>query len=152
MDRTHDTDQGLVHGLAALVVGGVVAGGLGLLTGVVTLALVAGACWGVGVGVLLRVRRCYPRLTVGDGWTDARWIGLGVALVTLAALLGVSPALSLSPARQLGLSVLVLGAGLVGSATAMMAERERRSDDTPGDAPSDTPGGASRRRAREVER
>lgn len=122
MDRT------LAHRLVGLGVGGAVAGGLGWLTGVIALALVTGACWGIGVGVALRVRRLSPRLTVGDGWTDVRWTGLGIAVVTLAAVLGVPPALALSPTLRLGLSVLVLGVGLAGYATAAMAELERRTD------------------------
>lgn len=129
----------LAHRIAALAVGGVIAGGLGWLTGVIELALVTGVCWSVGVGLALRIRRLSPRLSDGDGWADVRWTGLGIALVTLAGLLGVSPALSLSPARQFGLSMLVLGAGLAAFASGTMAELERRPDENRIDAPEPGP-------------
>lgn len=128
-------DRALGHRITALLVGSAIAGGLGWLTGLLVLALVGGACWGIGTGVLLGVRRRFPRVGVGDGWTDVRWTGLAVAVVTLAALLGVPPALPLPPADRFGLSVLVLGAGLVAYASATMAELERRTEDIPDEVP-----------------
>lgn len=122
MDRT------LTHRIAALLVGVAVSGGLVWLTGAPALAGAAGLCWGVGVGVALRTRRQHPGMPNDDGWTDARWTGLGVGIVTLAGLLGVSPAPSLSPGLRFGFSVLVLGAGVVAYATATMAEIERHPD------------------------
>lgn len=119
MNRAH------LHRAAALLVALVVTGGLFALAGAAPLAVVAGACWGVGVGVGLRVRRLDPGVPNDDGWSDVRWTGLGVGLVTLAALVGVAPGLDLDPGVQFGLSVLVLGAGLAGYATATMTAVER---------------------------
>jgi len=45
--------------------------------------------------------------------------------MTLAALIGVSPALPISPDLRLGLGFLVIGAGFVGYTTGTMAELER---------------------------
>lgn len=145
-----DMNRALLHRLAALLAGGVVAGGLLWMTGAAALAAVAGACWSAGLGAALRARRLYPGMRNDDGWSDARWTGLGVGLVTLAAVLGVPPALT--PALRFGLSVLVLGAGLVAYATATMAEIERHPEGPVHGTEAGVTEAGVRPRAREVDR
>jgi hypothetical protein len=97
--------------LLAILVGVAVGTGLFPFTGDASLAAVAAVCWAVAVTLVLRVGRLYPAFATGEDWTDKRWTGLGVGVVVLAALLGVSPTLPLSAELRLGLGVLVVGAG-----------------------------------------
>lgn len=114
--------------LLALVVGSGVAGGLYWLGGRGSLALVTGLCWACGLKLSLHVGHLYPAFAVGDSWADKRWTALGVGLVTLAALVGVSPTLPVSNESRLGLGFLVLGAGLVAYAAGTLAVLERLDD------------------------
>lgn len=121
--------RALVHRLVGLLVALVVGVGLHWLVGDVTLASVTGLTWGVGAVVTLRIARLYPAHATGTTWTDRRWTGLGVGLVTLAALVGVSPTLPVSDELRFGLGFLVLGAGFAGYVTATVAELERAGPD-----------------------
>lgn len=47
-------------------------------------------------------------------WADKRWTGLSVGLVTLAALVGVSPTLPIAADLRFGLAFLVLEMDLLG--------------------------------------
>jgi hypothetical protein len=117
------------HALIALLVTVVVAGSLYWTGGHASLAVVAGMCWGAGLAVTLRIGQLYPDFATGDAWTDRRWTGLSVGLVSLAALVGVSPYLPVSATLGLELGALVLGAGLASYAMGTMAVLERTVDD-----------------------
>lgn len=130
------------HTLAALVAGGGTAGGLGWLVGHVVLALATGLCWACGLALTLRIGRLYPGYATGETWDDKRWTGLSVGVVTLAALIGVSPALPLSNELRLGLGYLVLGAGLAAYAAGTLAVLERVETDADV-VPADSPAGYS---------
>lgn len=114
--------------LGALVIGGGISGGLYWLTGYISIALVTGLCWVCGLKLALHIGYLYPAYSTGDRWTDKRWTGLSVGLVTLAALLGVSPLLPISDALRLGLGFLVLGTGLVAYSAGTLAVLERIDD------------------------
>jgi len=116
--------------LVALLVGGGISGGLYWLSGYISLALVTGVCWACGLKLTLYIGHLYPAYFTGDTWSDKRWTGLGVGLVNLAALIGVSPMLSLSSELFLGLGLLVLGAGLVAYSAGTLAVLERVESDS----------------------
>jgi hypothetical protein len=111
--------------LLALLVGALVGAGLYAFAGYASLAAVAAVCWAVAVKLVLRVGRLYPAFATGEDWTDSRWTGLGGGVVSLAALLGVSPTLPLSPELRLGLGILVLGAGTAAYTAGTLAVLER---------------------------
>lgn len=116
--------------VSALLIGGGISGGLYWLTGYISLALVTGLCWVCGFKLTLLTGHLYPAYSTGDTWADKRWTGLSVGLVTLAALLGVSPLLPISDELRLGLGFLVLGAGLVAYSAGTLAVLERVDDDS----------------------
>jgi hypothetical protein len=115
-----------LHRLAGIFVILVVSGGLYWFVDDFALAAVTGLTWGSGLIITLRIARQYPSHTTGDSWRDKRWTGLSTGLITLAALVGVSPALPISPDLRLGLGLLVIGAGFVGYTAGTMAELERK--------------------------
>lgn len=111
--------------LIALPVGGGVCIGLYWVGGYLSLALVTGLCWTCGLTLTLHIKYRYPEYTQGVAWTDKRWRGLGVGLVTLAALIGVNPMLPISDELRLGLGFLVIGAGLVAYAAGTISVLEQ---------------------------
>lgn len=115
-----------LHRLAGIFVTVVVSGGLYWFVDDFALAAVTGLTWGSSLIMTLRIARQYPSHTTGDTWSDKRWTGLSTGLITLAALVGVSPALPISPDLRLGLGLLVIGAGFVGYTAGTMAELERK--------------------------
>lgn len=117
-----------IQRLVGLVVAVIVGVALYWLVGNVGLAAVAGTIWGIGIAIVLYIARQYPSRVTGTAWTDKRWTGLGVGLVTLASLVGVSPTLPISADLRLALGILVLGAGTVGYVTGSVAEMEREAD------------------------
>ena len=114
-----------LHWLTGIFVVVAVSSGLYWLIGDVALAAVTGLMWGSGLLVTLRIARQHPSHTTGEEWRDKRWTGLSTGLITLAALVGVSPALPISPGLRLGFGFLVTGAGFVGYTAGTMAELER---------------------------
>jgi len=112
----------LLGGATALVVGS----GCYWLAGDPVLAAVTGLVWGVGLALSLRAAQQQPSDTDGTDWRSTRWIGLGTGGITLAGLLGVSPSLPISAELRLGLGVLVIGTGLLATATATLAVVERQ--------------------------
>ena len=112
-------------GLLAVLAGVGICGVLYRLTGQFGLALVTGLCWACGLGLTFHVGRLYPAYATGETWADKRWTGSSVGIVTLAALVGVSPTLPLSSDVRFGLGLLVLGAGLVAYAAGTLAVLER---------------------------
>jgi len=114
-----------LHWLAGVFVAVVISGGLYWLISDAALAAVTGLTWGSGLLITLRIARQHPSHTTGEGWRDTRWTGLSTGLITLAALVGVSPALPISPDLRLGLGFLVIGAGFVGYTAGTMTELER---------------------------
>ena len=114
-----------LHWLTGVFVVVVVSSGLYWLIGDVALAAVTGVMWGSGLLVTLRIARQHPSHTTGERWRDKRWTGLSTGLITLAALIGVSPALPISPDLRLGFGFLVIGAGFIGYTAGTMAELER---------------------------
>jgi len=123
--------------LLAALVGIAVGAGLFPFVGDALLAAVAAACWAVAVKLVLRVGRLYPAFATGEDWTDRRWSGLGVGVVALAALLGVSPTLPVSAELRLGLGVLVVGAGTAAYTAGTLAVVERHDGPGAGSAGSD---------------
>jgi len=99
--------------------------GLYWLVGDVGLASVTGIVWGSGVALSIHLYRSYPSLGAEPTWERKRWVGVSSGLITLAALIGVSPTLPISAELRLGLGVLVIGTGFVGMVTASLAELER---------------------------
>ena len=114
-----------LHWLAGILVAVVVSSSLYWFIGDVALAAVTGLTWGSGHLITLRIARQHPSHTTGEGWRDKQWTGLSAGLITLAALIGVSPALPISPDLRLGLGFLVIGVGFVGYTAGTMAELER---------------------------
>jgi len=119
MERT-TRDTGI-----ALLGGGGIATGLQWLAGHHTLAFVTGLCWTCALKLTLHIGHLYPAYATGETWADKRWTGLGTGLITLAALLGVSPQLPIANELRLGLGFLVLGTGLVAYTTGTLAVLER---------------------------
>ncbi|MDJ1430599.1 sterol desaturase [Halostagnicola sp. A-GB9-2] len=119
MDRT------IRNSLISLLAGGGISGGLYWLGGYLSLALVTGLCWACGLKLTFYVGHLYPAYATGETWADKRWTGLSVGLVTLAALVGVSPVLPLVNELRLGLGFLVTGVGLVAYAAGTLAVLER---------------------------
>lgn len=120
--------------LLALLVGAAITTALYWLGGYLTLALVTGLCWTGGLKLTLHIGHRYPEFATGGTWTDKRWTGLGVGLVILAGLVGVSPTLHISNELRLGLGFLVMGAGFVAYPAGTLAVLERTegiSDPTP---------------------
>lgn len=111
--------------LIALLIGGGISTGLYWLGGYISLALVTGLCWACGFKLTLRIGHLYPAYATEETWPDKRWTGLGVGLVTLAALIGVGPMLLVSNELRLGLGSLVMGAGLVAYSAGTIAVLER---------------------------
>ncbi|WP_254761691.1 sterol desaturase [Natrinema marinum] len=123
--------------LIALVAGAGIAGGLYWLGGYASLALVTGLCWACGLKLTLHIGWRYPAYATGETWADKRWTGLSTGLVSLAALVGVSPLLPLASELRLGLGFLVIGAGLVAYAAGTLAVLERVESDS--NAPASSP-------------
>lgn len=114
-----------LHWLAGIFVTVVVSSGLYWFIGDVALAVVTGLTWGISLLITLRIARQHPSHTTGERWRDKRWTGLSTGLITLAALIGVSPALPISPDLRLGIGFLVIGTGFVGYTAGTIAELER---------------------------
>lgn len=112
----------LLGGATALVVGS----GCYRLVGDPALAAVTGLVWGVGLALTARAARYQPESTGVTNWKSTRWIGLGVAGINLAALIGVSPSLPISAELRLTLGLLIFGTGLLATATATLAVVEQR--------------------------
>jgi len=125
--RTSTLNRGgkTAHRLAGLLLAGLVGGGLYWLLADLGLAVGAGLIWGGALAAGLRIYREYPAHATGDGWRDGRWTGLYSGLVTLGALIGVSPTLPVDADLRFGLAVLVLGAGTLGYVSGTLAELER---------------------------
>lgn len=115
--------------VGAVLVGTVVAAGLFALVEDPTLAVVTGLFWAIGVGLLARHLRLEESRPAFDGndWSVARWSGAFGGLMTLAAVLGVSPTLPISTELRLGLGLLVVGVALasVNLGAAMMLDARR---------------------------
>jgi hypothetical protein len=109
----------------SLVVAVVVGSGLYWLVGDLALAGVTGVVWGSGLALSIHLYRSHPSLGAEPTWERKRWVGVSTGLITLAALIGVSPTLPISAELRLGLGVLVIGTGFVGLVTASLAELER---------------------------
>jgi len=116
--------------LVALLVGGGITGGLYWLSGYISLAVVTGVCWACGLKLTLQIGHLYPAYATGETWSDKRWTGLSVGLVNFAALVGVSPMLSLSSELGLGVGLLVLGVGVVAYSAGTRAVLERVDGDS----------------------
>ena len=112
----------LLGGAIALVIGS----SCYWLVGDPVLAAVTGVVWGVGLAFTARAAQYHPSSTGVSNWESARWIGLGVAGINLAALIGVSPSLPISAELRLALGLLIIGTGLLATATATLAEKERQ--------------------------
>jgi hypothetical protein len=125
--------------LVAALAGGGVAVGLYWLGGHVGLALVTGVCWGCGLKLTFHVDRLYPAFATGATWGDRRWAGVGIGVVALAALAGVTPTLPVSNEVRLGLGLLVTGAGLTAYAAGTMAVLERVVDGSTTGSTADPP-------------
>lgn len=111
--------------LIAFLGGGVIGVGLYWVSGQLSLALVTGMCWAFGLKLTLYIGHLYPAYATGDTWADKRWTGLSAGLITLAALIGVSPMLPISNNLQLGLGLLIIGTGLVAYTAGTIAVLER---------------------------
>ena len=122
--------------LIALLVGGGLGGGLYWLGGRISLVVVTGLCWACGLRLTFYVGQLYPTYATGNTWVDKRWTGLGIGLVNLAALVGVSPMLPIPNELRLGLGFLVGGAGLVAYSAGTLAVLERVESDPNGTASS----------------
>lgn len=118
-------DRPIQDTLISLFVGGTVSGALYLLDGHLSLAIVTGLCWACGLKLTLHIGHLYPAYATGETWADNRWTMLSVGLMTLAALIGVSPALPLSDELRLGFGLLIIGTGLVAYAAGTLAVLER---------------------------
>lgn len=114
--------------LGALLLGGGLGGGLYWLDGQLALAAVTGLCWACGIALTRHVRHRYPERAGGGDGRGRRWSGVGTGLVTLAALVGVSPFLPVSNELRLGLGLLVVGAGLGAHAAGKLVVLERLAD------------------------
>ena len=114
-------------GATALIIGS----GCYWLVGDPVLAAVTGLVWGVGLALTARAARYQPESTGVTNWRSARWIGLGFAGINLAALIGVSPSLPISAELRLTLGLLIIGTGLLATATATLAENERQGGTAP---------------------
>ena len=121
----------LLGGVTALVV----SSGCYGLAGDPVLAAVSGLVWGVGLALTARSARHHPSSTGVTNWRSARWVGLGTGGITLAAILGVSPSLPISPELRLALGLLIIGTGLLATATATLAEIERTESTATADKP-----------------
>ena len=111
--------------LVALLVGGGLSIGLYWLGGRISLAAVTGLCWACGLKLTLHIGQSYPTYATGETWAEKRWTGLSTGLVTLAALIGVSPMLPISNELRLGLGFLIGGAALVAYSAGTLAVLER---------------------------
>lgn len=118
-------ERAIRDSLLAILLGGGVSGGLYWLGGHLSLAVVAGLCWACGLKLTLHVGNVYPAYAAGETWADKRWTMLSVALMTLAALIGVSPSLPLSNDLRLGFGFLLVGSGFVAYAAGTLAVLER---------------------------
>jgi hypothetical protein len=118
-------NRALRDSIAGAGAGVAVGAGLYWLAGDASLALVAGLCWAAALKLVRHVGDRYPAYATGESWADKRWTGLSVGLLTLAALVGVSPTLPVSNELRLGLGVLVLGAGLLAYTAGTLAVLER---------------------------
>ena len=115
-----------LHRFAGVLVTLIISGGLYWFVGDFALAAVTGLTWGSGLLITLRIARQYPSHATGSSWSDTRWTGLSTGLITLAALIGVSPTLPISSNLRFGLGLLVIGTGLVGYTAGNLAELERK--------------------------
>ncbi|AHG00793.1 hypothetical protein HALLA_07925 [Halostagnicola larsenii XH-48] len=111
--------------LISLFAGGAISGALYWLDGYLSLAIVTGLCWACGLKLTLHIGHLYPAYATGETWADKRWTMLSVGLMTLAALIGVSPALPLSDELRLGFGFLVIGTGLVAYTAGTLAVLEQ---------------------------
>lgn len=116
--------------LISLCVGGGISVGLYWLIGDVSLAFVTGLCWACGIKLTFHIGDLYPAYTTGDTWADQRWAGLGIGLITLASINGLSPMLSLSNGLRLGLGLLVIGTGFVAYTAGTLTILERVEGDS----------------------
>lgn len=89
------------------------------------LSAVTGLVWAGCVVAFVFVYRRYPSSASGGEWKSSRWTGMGVLMVNTAALLGVSPFLSIDDGTRFGIQVLILGAGFGGYITGVLTEAER---------------------------
>ena len=117
-----------VSWLAGIVVAALVGAGLYWLIDVPTLSVAAALVWGSAAGTSHWLARRFPDRASGSGWTDSRWAGLGVGVITFAGLLGVNAVDGLPTELRFGLSAVVLGAGYIGYVTGSMAELERSAE------------------------
>jgi hypothetical protein len=124
--------------LLALLVGGGL-GTVGVYWGHTSLGVVTGLCWAGGLKLTLRVRQLSQTYATGETWADSRWTGAGIGLVSLAALVGVSPTLPISNELRLGLGLLVLGAGLGAYSAGTLAVLELLADNSAGTPSSGAP-------------
>ena len=113
---------GIAGGLVVAVAVGSV---LYRLVGDFALASVTGVIWGSGVPLGRRLYRSYPPLEPAPTWKRGRWVGVGTGLITLAALIGVSPSLPIAADLRVGLGLLVVGTGFVAMVASALAESER---------------------------
>ena len=111
---------GVSAGVAALI-----GSGLYWLVGDIVFATVTGLVWGCGLALSIHQYRTDSSISANATWERNRWVGLGVGVINLAALIGVSPTLPVSAELRLGLGILVIGTGLVGFAAASIAHGER---------------------------
>jgi hypothetical protein len=107
------------------VVAVLIVSGLYWLVDDILFASVTGLVWGCGLALSIHQYRTDSSISADTTWERNRWVGLGVGIINLAALVGVSPSLPISAEVRLGLGVLVIGTGLVGFAAASLAQRER---------------------------
>ena len=117
--------NGYGHWAVGVLVALTVGLGLQWLVDTPTLALAGGIVWGTAAGLTVLLAGRFPAHATGSGWTDSRWTGLGVGVITFAGLLGVNTVAGLSTELRFALSALLLGAGYVGYVTGSMAELER---------------------------
>jgi len=129
----------LVHRLTGVVVVAVVAGGLSRFVGDLGLSGAAGVVCGLLAVVTLRLRRRGRSTRTGRPRDSPRWRGLTTGVITLAALVGVSPTLPVSAELRLGLALLVLATGYLGYVAGIAASAEGRGVDDPG-SPDDSGG------------
>jgi len=110
---------------SALVVGAVIGVGIHWLVGQVILAVVTAVTWVTTLGLTRHIRRKYPTFSTGESWTDKRWTGVGVGVVSLAAFIGVGPALPIPVDLRFALGLLVLGASFTAYSAGTLAVLDR---------------------------
>ncbi|MDQ2051732.1 sterol desaturase [Natronolimnohabitans sp. A-GB9] len=112
-------NQNALYALVGILVVLVVSSGLYWYIGNFGLAAVTGVTWGVALLLLVRADREYPDSM--NSW----WSVLGVGfIISLAALLGVSPTLPIAGDIRFGLGLLVMGTGLAAYVAGVMTALE----------------------------